>query len=114
VDCADKCAENLIEPGVAYTITQLNSIFTATQDGKIPFISADDIADVAFHALTDEKAPNCDLRISGPEVLTYDAVRLLLFSYGCGKFSVCELTDYADCGDAEQCSWSQDPACEAE
>jgi festuclavine dehydrogenase len=68
-------AENLVEPGLVYTIGQLNSIFTATQDGKIPFISADDIADVAYHALTDDKAPNCDLRILGPELLTYDQVR---------------------------------------
>jgi festuclavine dehydrogenase len=57
-----------------YTIGQLNSIFTATQDGKIPFISADDIADVAYHALTDDKSANCDLRVLGPEILTYDAV----------------------------------------
>jgi festuclavine dehydrogenase len=70
-------AENLIEPGLVYTINQLNTIFTATQDGKIPFISADDIADVAYHALTDDKAPNCDLRVLGPEVLTYDEVRQL-------------------------------------
>jgi festuclavine dehydrogenase len=64
-----------VEPGLVYTINHLNSIFTATQDGKIPFISADDIAEVAYHALIDEKAPNCDLRILGPEILTYDDVR---------------------------------------
>jgi len=65
----------LIEPGLVYTISKLNSIFTATQDGKIPFISADDIADVAYHALIDDKSPNCDVRILGPENLTYDEVR---------------------------------------
>jgi uncharacterized protein YbjT (DUF2867 family) len=65
----------LIEPGLVYTITQLNSIFTATQDGQIPFISADDIAEVAYHALTDAKAPNSDLRVLGPELMTYDQVR---------------------------------------
>jgi festuclavine dehydrogenase len=64
-----------VEPGLVYTINHLNSIFTATHDGKIPFISADDIAEVAYHALIDEKAPNCDLRILGPEILTYDDVR---------------------------------------
>ncbi|KAI0139244.1 hypothetical protein BJ166DRAFT_605093 [Pestalotiopsis sp. NC0098] len=66
--------ENLIEPGVVYTVTQLNSIFTATQDGKIPFISADDIANVAYHALTDAEPQNCDLQVLGPENLTYDQV----------------------------------------
>ena len=58
-----------------FTITQLGKIYTACQDGKIPFVSADDIARVAFHALTDEKSFNCDLRILGPELLTYDEVR---------------------------------------
>ncbi|KAI0432407.1 NAD(P)-binding protein [Xylaria sp. FL1042] len=66
--------ENLIEPGLAFTIGKLNKIFTATQDGKIPFISADDIAESAYHALTDEKSYNCDLRILGPENLTYDQI----------------------------------------
>ncbi|XXH00819.1 hypothetical protein Hte_007170 [Hypoxylon texense] len=66
--------ENLIEPGLAYTIGKLNKIDTATQDGKIPFISADDIAESAYHALTDEKSYNCDLRILGPENLTYDQI----------------------------------------
>jgi uncharacterized protein YbjT (DUF2867 family) len=53
----------------------MNSIFTAAQDGQIPFVSANDIADVAYHALTDAKAPNCDLRVLGPDLLTYDDVR---------------------------------------
>jgi uncharacterized protein YbjT (DUF2867 family) len=64
----------LLDPGLVHTISQLNSIFTATQNGKIPFISADDIADVAYHALIDDKAPNCDLRVLGPDLLTYDEV----------------------------------------
>ncbi|KAI2633121.1 NAD(P)-binding protein [Hypomontagnella submonticulosa] len=66
--------ENLIEPGMAFTIGKLGKIFTAAQDGKIPFISADDIAETGYHALTDEKSYNCDLRILGPEDLTYDQI----------------------------------------
>ncbi|RYP10955.1 hypothetical protein DL765_007958 [Monosporascus sp. GIB2] len=66
--------ENLIEPGLVFTISQLNTIFTAAQDGRIPFVSADDIAEVAFHALTDEKSHNCDHRVLGPENLTYDDI----------------------------------------
>ncbi|KAI0503171.1 NAD(P)-binding protein [Xylaria bambusicola] len=66
--------ENLIEPGLATTIGKLNKIFTATQTGNIPFISADDISEVAYHALTDEKSYNCDFRILGPENLTYDQI----------------------------------------
>lgn len=53
----------------------MSKIFTACGDGKIPFISADDIAAVAFHALTDETSHNCDHRVLGPELLTYDDVR---------------------------------------
>ena len=64
----------MTEPGLVYTITQLGKIYTACQDGKIPFISADDIAEVAFYALTNEKSYNCDMRILGPELLTYDDV----------------------------------------
>lgn len=57
-----------------YTVTQLGQIFTACQDGEIPFVSADDIAEVAFRALTNEKSFDCDLRVLGPELLTYDDV----------------------------------------
>jgi len=70
--------ENLVEPGPAYTIGQLNSVFTACQDGQIPFISADDIANFAFHILTGEKAHNCDYRILGPQNITYDDVAATL------------------------------------
>lgn len=66
--------DNLTQPGLAYTISQLNQISTACRDGFIPFISVDDIADVAFRALTIEKSYNRDFRISGPELLTYDDV----------------------------------------
>lgn len=53
----------------------MNKIFTACEDGLIPFISADDIADVAFKALVDEKSHNCDYKVLGPDLLTYDQVR---------------------------------------
>jgi len=67
--------ENLIEPGLVYTIGTMNKILTACGDGRIPFISADDIAEVAFRALTDKASHNCDHRVLGPELLTYDDVR---------------------------------------
>ncbi|KAI0478557.1 NAD(P)-binding protein [Xylariaceae sp. FL0804] len=70
--------ENLIEPGLAFTVGKLGKIFTATEDGEIPFISADDIAEVAYHALTDEKSYNTDFRICGPENLTYDQIAEIL------------------------------------
>lgn len=56
-------------------INEKDKIYSAAGDGKIPFISADDIARVAFHALTDQKPHNTEHLILGPELLTYDNVR---------------------------------------
>jgi festuclavine dehydrogenase len=52
-----------------------NKIYSAAGDGKIPFVSADDIARVAFRALTDKKPHNTEHIILGPELLTYDQVQ---------------------------------------
>lgn len=52
-----------------------NAIYTATGDGLVPFVSASDIAAVAFRLLTDEKPPaQIDYRVVGPEHLTHDQV----------------------------------------
>ena len=68
--------ENLSEPGHGHfeTITHHSKIFTACSNGKIPWVSASDIAAVAFHTLTDDKPHNRAYRILGPELLTYDEV----------------------------------------
>lgn len=66
--------ENLIEGGHRLTIQSESKIYTACEDGKIPFVSAADIAAVAFRALTDEKSHNCDHLVLGPELLTYDQI----------------------------------------
>ncbi|KAJ5836789.1 NAD(P)-binding protein [Penicillium robsamsonii] len=55
-----------------------NMIYSAAQDGKIPFVSAEDIAAVAFRALTDPVPHNTDHVILGPELLTYDDVAQIL------------------------------------
>ena len=49
-------------------------IYSATGDGVVPFIAIEDIAEVALRALTNEVAPNADLLITGPELLSYDRV----------------------------------------
>lgn len=49
-------------------------IYSATGDGKIPWVSIDDIAAVAFQALTGEQPPNTEYLILGPELLSYDQV----------------------------------------
>ncbi|KAK1234878.1 hypothetical protein PQX77_001972 [Marasmius sp. AFHP31] len=69
--------DNLAEDFVAQflpTIKNERKIYTATGDAKLAFISAIDIARVAFHGLVDEKPHNTDYRIDGPEALTYDEI----------------------------------------
>ncbi|PBK84982.1 NAD(P)-binding protein [Armillaria gallica] len=56
------------------SIKEKNTIISASADGKVGFISADDIADLAVSALTDERSHNTDHIITGPELLTYDDV----------------------------------------
>jgi festuclavine dehydrogenase len=72
------CAENFSEQQHLPTIRDASQIITAAGDGKLAFVSADDIADVAFHALTDDKAHNTDHLILGPELFTYDEVSIFL------------------------------------
>lgn len=49
-------------------------LLTATGEGRVGFVDADDIAAVAVRALTDEQAPNTDLVITGPQALSYGDV----------------------------------------
>jgi festuclavine dehydrogenase len=69
-------SENFSEQQHRATIRDSSQIITAAGDGKVPFVSADDIAHVALRALTDEKSHNTDHLILGPELFTYDEVRL--------------------------------------
>ncbi|MEU8625940.1 NAD(P)H-binding protein [Streptomyces sp. NPDC048669] len=55
----------------ARTIEADGTIRTATGEGRVGFVDADDIAAVAVHALTGTPAPNTDLIITGPEALSY-------------------------------------------
>ena len=74
----EKALETFLERQHLASIKDEGKIYTACQDGKIPFVSATDIAAVAFHALIDEKPHNCDYRVLGPELLTYDKVTIFL------------------------------------
>lgn len=51
---------------------------TATGDGRIGFVDAEDIAAVATHCLLQDDAPNCSLVITGPEALSYADVCALV------------------------------------
>ncbi|MFI5976875.1 NAD(P)H-binding protein [Streptomyces sp. NPDC051452] len=51
---------------------------TATGDGRVGFVDAEDIAAVAARALTDARSPDTDLVLTGPQALSYDDVAALL------------------------------------
>ncbi|MDT0449448.1 NmrA family NAD(P)-binding protein [Streptomyces hesseae] len=53
-------------------------ILTATGTGRVGFVDAEDIAAVAVHALTDVRAPNADLVLTGPEALSYDDIATIV------------------------------------
>lgn len=44
---------------------------SASGEGRVGFIDAEDIAAVAVRALTDDQAPNTDLILTGPQTLSY-------------------------------------------
>ncbi len=56
-------------------------LYSATSDGRVPWVSVEDIAAVAARVLTAEEAPNTDYVILGPELLSYGDVSGLALSY---------------------------------
>lgn len=58
----------------AQSIRADGTVSTATDEGRVGFVDADDIAAVAVRALTDGRAPNTDLVITGPQALSYGDV----------------------------------------
>ncbi|GIP47893.1 putative oxidoreductase YesF [Paenibacillus sp. J53TS2] len=74
--------QNFTDPGHGHgnSLRQSGHLYTATGDGKIGFVDAEDIAAVGFHALTDKEPPNRELIITGPESLTYDDVAKVIRS----------------------------------
>jgi len=62
----------------AQSIRTDGTILTATGEGRIGFVDAHDIAAVAVHALTADRAPNTDLLITGPQTLSYGDIATVL------------------------------------
>lgn len=81
--------ENFSEQQHTAPIRDEGKIYTATGNGKIPFCSADDIAALAFHALTTPEPPNREIFVLGPELLSYDDVAQV-FSRALGRTIVHE------------------------
>jgi len=59
------------------SIREHNEIGSVAKDGRVAFVSVDDIAKAASDALLDEKSWNTDRYILGPELLSYDEVRVV-------------------------------------
>ncbi|KAF7974988.1 hypothetical protein HWV62_10743 [Athelia sp. TMB] len=67
--------ENLSAAEHLPSIRQENTIYSSAENGRLAWVSADDIAAVAVSALMGVKSYNTDVLILGPELLTYDQVR---------------------------------------
>jgi len=76
--------DNFTEGSHLATIRGENAIYSNTGTGRVPFISADDIARVAFTALTGPAVVNNDFVITGSEAISYDQVAELM-SAACGR-----------------------------
>ena len=60
----------------AHTVVTEGKIYSTVEDGKIPWISSDDVGAVGYHALVDDSVTERELILLGPELLSYDEVRL--------------------------------------
>jgi ergot alkaloid biosynthesis protein len=64
--------ENFSEGPHCATIRDERAIYSASGQGRVPFLSAEDIARAAAAALTMEDPPDSDFVLTGPELLSFD------------------------------------------
>ncbi|MFE3761757.1 NAD(P)H-binding protein [Streptomyces sp. NPDC059104] len=62
----------------ARSIRDEGAIMSASGEGRVGFIDAEDIAAVAVRALTDTQAPDTDLILTGPQTLSYGDVAAII------------------------------------
>ena len=67
-------ADNFTEGRHRDTIRQERAITTAAGDGRVPFVSADDIAAAAAGLLSADRMPDNDYVLTGSELLDHDQV----------------------------------------
>ncbi|KAF8815579.1 NAD(P)-binding protein [Phlegmacium glaucopus] len=60
------------------SIRRQNEVFGVAKDGRVPFVSVEDIAQAAYDALVSKISPNKDYYIFGPELFSYDQAAELL------------------------------------
>jgi len=59
------------EPARINSIRGRNTIYSAAGEGRVAWVSADDVAAVAVRALTNKQPPNTEYMLLGPELLSY-------------------------------------------
>ncbi|KDR83084.1 hypothetical protein GALMADRAFT_238896 [Galerina marginata CBS 339.88] len=66
--------------GTAYapSILQTDTIWTVAGDGRVPYVSVDDIAKAAFDALVAKEGANTDYYVLGPKLYNHDEIAALL------------------------------------
>ena len=72
------------------SICEQNEVYGVAKDGRIPFVSTEDIAQAAFDALVSTQSPNKDYYVVGPELFSYDEVSESSFFKS--SANVCALT----------------------
>ena len=70
--------QNFSEHQHLRTVREDSAIFSATGNGRVGFVDANDIARVAVEALVTSKLIGRDLVLTGPEALRYDDVATLI------------------------------------
>jgi ergot alkaloid biosynthesis protein len=70
--------QNFSEQQHLYTIKDSGCFYSATDNGKVPFIDVNDIANVAVEALIGDDILNRDLILTGPQSISYDEVANIL------------------------------------
>ncbi|MFC3749715.1 ergot alkaloid biosynthesis protein [Paenibacillus sp. GCM10012306] len=76
--------QNFTEGQHPATISREDRIISAAGQGKIGFVTAEDIAEVAVRALVDDHAHNTEHIITGPDSLSHDEVSQII-SYVTGR-----------------------------
>jgi len=66
--------QNFSEGQHLASIRNESRIYSAAEDGRVPFVSADDVATVARLALTRDEPFNADFILTGSQTLSYDEV----------------------------------------
>jgi ergot alkaloid biosynthesis protein len=66
--------DNFVNEPHLSSIRDAGAIYSATGDGRVPFVAVEDIAAVAARTLLQGDAPEHDLLITGPELLGYDDI----------------------------------------